>query len=191
MYGGGAPGAAPGEAGDAAPGGADAAEMFAHAPWDPFWTGYGAESPWAVMAREMLTGSLSVVISLARVIIPLMIVIEFLLAYKLIERFASKLGWFRRLLGISEDALLPLLVGLLTGVTYGAGTLMEINKRTPLSTRDFTLIGVFLYACHGLIETTILFAVAGGSVFFVCAVRLAIAILITAAAARLPRIKKC
>ncbi|MDR1495346.1 MAG: hypothetical protein LBS67_00210 [Clostridiales Family XIII bacterium] len=142
------------------------------------------------MLSEMLWGSLSVVLSLARVIIPLMIVIEFILSYKLVERFALKLGSYRRLLGISEDALLPLLVGLLMGVTYGAGTLMEINKRTPLSTRDFTLIGVFLYACHGIIETSILFAVAGGGVFFFCVVRLLIATLITAVAARLPRFAK-
>jgi hypothetical protein len=180
----GAAGAAASAAGGAAP------AMLAHAPWDPVWAGYGADGPWAVMAREMLTGSLSVVLSLARVIIPLMIVLEFLLAYKLIERFAPKLGWFRRLLGLSPDALLPLLVGLLMGVTYGAGTLIEINKRAPLSPRDFTLIGVFLYACHGVIETTILFAVAGGSAFFVCGVRLAIAVLVTAVAARLPRFAK-
>jgi hypothetical protein len=76
------------------------------------------------------------------------------------------------------------------GVTYGAGTLIEINKRTPLSRRDLTLIGIFLYACHGIIETTILFAVAGGNAFFLCAIRLAIAVIITATAARLPHFAK-
>jgi hypothetical protein len=164
---------------------AETASVFAWAPWDA-----DAANPWPLMGTEMLRGSLSVVLSLARVIIPLMIVIEFLLAYKLVERFTAKLGWLRRVLGISKDALLPLLIGLLMGVTYGAGTLMEINKRTPLSTRDFTLIGVFLYACHGIIETSILFAVAGGNVFFICIVRLAIAVLVTFVAARLPRFAK-
>jgi hypothetical protein len=170
----------------ASPGNApEAMSVLAQAPWTP-----GAANPWIVMGMEMLTGSLSVVLSLARVIVPLMIVIEFLLVYKLVERFTPKLGWLCRVLGISRDALLPLLIGLLMGVTYGAGTLMEINKRTPLSGRDFTLIGVFLYACHGIIETSILFAVAGGSVFFVSVVRLAIAVLVTFAAARLPRFAK-
>jgi hypothetical protein len=170
-----------------APHGSAAEEMsvLAQAPWAS-----GADNPWIAMGREMLTGSLSVVFSLARVIIPLMIVIEFLLAYKLVERFTPKLWWLSRVLGISKDALLPLLIGLLMGVIYGAGTLMEINKRTPLSGRDFTLIGVFLYACHGIIETSILFAVAGGNVFFVSFVRLAIAVFMTSAAARLPRFAK-
>jgi hypothetical protein len=184
-------GADPGAAGAADGGGASGGmNVLAHAPWDSAWGGYGEANPWSVMGGEMLWGSLSVVLSLARVIIPLMIVIEFMLAYRLVERFAPKLDLLRRILGVSHDALLPLLIGLLMGVTYGAGTLMEINRRTPLSRRDFTLIGVFLYACHGIIETTILFAVAGGNVLFVCALRLFIAILITAVAARLPRFAK-
>jgi hypothetical protein len=154
-------------------GGSGEARVFT-APW------------WAAMLAEMLHGTLSLILSLARVIIPLMIVIEYMLSYRLVEKVAPKLGSVRRLLGISQDALLPLLVGLLMGVSYGAGTLMEINKRTPLSPRDMTLIGVFLYACHGIIETTILFAVAGGNALFFSVIRLAIAVIITAVAARLP-----
>jgi hypothetical protein len=159
--------------------------ILAHAPWDTAWSDSLSGNPWVEMGDNMLGGSLSVILSLARVIIPLMIVIEFMLAYSLVERFTPKLGWLCRILGISRDALLPLLIGLFMGVTYGAGTLMEINRRTPLSGRDFKLIGVFLYACHGIIETTVLFAVAGGNVFFVCFVRLAIAVLVTSCAARL------
>jgi hypothetical protein len=165
--------------------------IFDHAPWDPAWDSIPVANPWASMAREMLWGTVvNVIWSLARVIIPLMILIEFMLVYKVVDRIAPKFKWLCRVLGISNDALLPLLVGLLMGVTYGAGTLIEINKRTPLSRRDLTLIGIFLYACHGIIETTILFTVAGGSAFFVCVVRLAIAVLVTAVAARLPRLEK-
>ncbi|MDR3225503.1 MAG: nucleoside recognition domain-containing protein [Clostridiales Family XIII bacterium] len=146
---------------------------------------------WSAMLLEMLWGVVfNVIWSLVRVIIPLMILIEFILVYKVVDRIAPKFRGLCKVLGISNDALLPLLVGLLMGVTYGAGTLIEINKRTPLSKRDFTLIGIFLFACHGIIETTILFAVVGGSVFFICVVRLAIAVLVTAVAARLPRFAK-
>jgi hypothetical protein len=115
-----------------------------------------------------------------------MIVIELLLVFKIAEKLAAKLGWFCRVIGISKDALLPLLVGLLMGVTYGAGTLMELNKRRPLSKRDFALICVFLYSCHGIIETTILFGIVGANVFFVSVLRLLIAVGVTAVASRLP-----
>ncbi|MDR0596266.1 MAG: hypothetical protein LBG50_01850 [Clostridiales Family XIII bacterium] len=171
-------------AGDGIIGGADApvAAMLS----TPF--GSFALDSWQGIFFEILSGVIfNVALSLARVIIPLMILIEFMLAYKVVDRIAPAFRWLCRVLGISNDALLPLLVGLLMGVTYGAGTLIEINKRTPLSNRDLTLIGVFLYACHGIIETTVLFAVAGANVLFVCFLRLGIAVLVTAIAARLPR----
>ncbi|MDR0519154.1 MAG: hypothetical protein LBG82_03775 [Clostridiales Family XIII bacterium] len=165
-------------------GGADAPAMVMLS--TPFGS-FAAES-WQGILFEMLSGTIfNVVLSLARIIIPLMIFIEFLLVYKVVDRIAPSFRWLCKVLGISGEALLPLLVGLLMGVTYGAGMLIEINKRTPLTRRDFRLIGVFLYACHGLIEATVLFTVAGANALFVCGLRLGIAVLVTAAAARLPR----
>ena len=140
---------------------------------------------WDVILPEMGLGVLTVVFNLLRVIVPLMIVIELLLAYRLIEAAAKKLTPLCRLFGIGQNALLPLLVGLLLGVTYGAGTIAELNRVKPLSERDMALLGVFLFSCHGIIETTYLFTLAGGNVFFLSAVRLAIAVGITALAARI------
>jgi hypothetical protein len=141
---------------------------------------------WDIIGRELLSGSLSIAWNLAKVIIPMMIVIELLLAFRLVEKMAARMHWFCRLIGVSRDALLPLLVGLLMGVSYGAGTIMEINRRTPLGKRDLALIGIFIYSCHALLETTILFGIAGGNIVFIGLVRLLIAVFVTAVAARLP-----
>jgi hypothetical protein len=146
-------------------------------------------APWNEILLEIWTGGLSTAWSILRIIVPLMILIEILLAYRLIERMAAGLGFFSRVLGISRDALLPLLVGLFMGVSYGAGALMEINSRTPLSKRDFALLAIFIYCCHGIIETTLIFAAVGASPLFVCVFRLLAAVLVTAIAARLPRIR--
>jgi hypothetical protein len=146
-------------------------------------------APWDAILREMCTGALSTVWSLFKIIVPLMILIEVLLAYRLIERMAAGIGFLSRVLGIGKDALLPLLVALFMGVSYGAGALMEINSRTPLSKRDFALTAIFIYCCHGIIETTLIFAAAGASVLFVCVLRLLIAVLVTMIAARLPWIQ--
>ena len=142
------------------------------------------------IAAEMLTGSLMTALNLFKIIIPLMIVIEILMAYNLARRLSLRLGWLAKLLGVGRDALLPLLVGVLMGVTYGAGTLIEINSRTPLSKKDFALIAIFFYCCHGIIETSFLFGAAGASLLFVCVLRLLIAVAVTMAAARLPWIRK-
>jgi hypothetical protein len=146
-------------------------------------------APWDVILHEIWTGCLTTIWSIFRIIVPLMILIEILLAYKLIERMADRLGFLSRVLGIGRDALLPLLVGLFMGVSYGAGALIEINSRTPLSKRDFTLIAIFIYSCHGIIETTLIFAAVGASPLFVCVLRLLMAVLVTALAARLPWIR--
>jgi hypothetical protein len=115
-----------------------------------------------------------------------MIIIEILSAYKIIERMAAGLGFLSRILGLSRNALLPLLVGLFMGVVYGAGALVEINSRTPFSKKDLALMAIFLYCCHGVIETTFIFAAAGASPLFVCVFRSAVAVFVTMVAARLP-----
>jgi hypothetical protein len=146
-------------------------------------------APWDVIFHEIWTGCLVTAWSVFRVIIPLMIIIEILLSYKLIEKLAAGLGFFARILGIGKDALLPLLVALFMGVSYGAGALIEINKRTPLSKKDITLMAIFVYCCHGVIETTFIFYAVGASPLFVCVFRILCAILVTMIAARLPWIR--
>lgn len=139
-----------------------------------------------VIIREMLTGSLSTIISVMKVLIPLMIIVEILMVYKVIERMAGSLEGIGRILGMSRNAIFPLLVGVVMGVTYGAGTIIEINKRTPLSRKDMALVAVFMYLCHGIIETGFLFYVAGANVLVVTLGRLLFAFLVTMLTARLP-----
>ena len=143
-----------------------------------------------VILPEVGLGVLGVVLNLLRVILPLMVVIELMLVYKVTNWLAGKMTPLCRLFGIGSDALLPLLVGLLLGVTYGAGALSEMNRTNPLPKRDMATLGVFLFSCHGIIETTYLFAVAGGSAIFVSALRLGIAFLVTIIAARIFRISR-
>jgi len=138
-----------------------------------------------VILNEMGMGVLNTVFLLLRVLIPLMIGIELMMAYKIIEAMAKKLGFFCKLLDIGKEALLPLLVGLFLGVTYGAGAIAEMNRVRPLPKKDMALLGVFLFSCHGIIENTYLFALAGANAIIISVFRLAIAIGLTAATGRL------
>lgn len=144
---------------------------------------------WSAMGHEMLFGSFSIILNLLKVIIPLMILIELMIVFKIVEKLAEKLSFLGTILGVNKKAVLPLMVGLLLGITFGAGTLDDMNKRDPLSKKDITLVGIFLLSCHGIIETTYIFGIIGGSVLFLLPVRIAIAIIITAIAARIPFIK--
>lgn len=142
------------------------------------------------IVREMVTGSLNTMFNLLKVLVPLMIVIQLLMTYGIIEKFAAKLEGLSRLMGISKNAMFPLLVGFVMGVSYGAGTLLELNKTNPLSKRDMALVGIFIFLCHGIIEAGLLFGVAGASVWVLTLGRASIALIVTIVLARTPFIKR-
>lgn len=139
-----------------------------------------------VIFHEIFFGCIVTALNMLKILIPLMIIVEVLMVYHVMEKVADRFRFLAGALGIEKQSIFPLLVGVVMGITYGAGTLIEINRRTPIPKRDFVLIGVFLFLCHSIIETTFLFAVAGANIFAVTVGRLAVAFIVTAIAARLP-----
>ena len=139
-----------------------------------------------VIVQEIFFGCIATGLNMLKILIPLMIIVEILMVYNVMEKMADKLQFLAGALGLQKQSIFPLLVGVVMGVTYGAGTLIEINHRMPIPKKDFALIGIFMFLCHGIIETTFIFGVAGANVLAITAGRLAIAFAVTAAAARLP-----
>ena len=145
---------------------------------------------WDVILGEMFWGILSMIKSLLIVLIPLFVLIEILVKTNAMEKLAKKLAWFGRLIGISPKAVFPLLVAIVMGVTYGAGTLIELNKTNPLSKRDFAIIGIFVYMCHGMVETGLIFFLAGANVWVITVGRFLIALIVTIIASKTKWIKR-
>jgi hypothetical protein len=143
-----------------------------------------------LIGKDILLGSLTIILNFLKILIPLMITVEILVTYKVIEWLSNKLQLLSKSLKIQKQSIFPLLIGLFLGITYGAGTLIEINDRTPIPKRDFVLIGVFLFICHSLIETTLIFSVAGANTWVISLGRLFIALVVTFIAARLPMIDR-
>lgn len=140
--------------------------------------------------HEIFFGCISSVINMLKILVPLMVVVEILMVYNVMEKLADKLQFIAGSLGMKKQSIFPLLVGVIMGVTYGAGTLIEINRQTPIPKKDYILIGIFMFLCHGIIETAFIFGVAGANVIAITVGRLAIAFIVTALAARLPVFKK-
>jgi hypothetical protein len=143
-----------------------------------------------LIGKDILFGSLTIIMNFLKILIPLMIIVEILITYKVIERISNKFEFLSKVLNIQKQSIFPLLIGLFMGITYGAGTLIEINDRTPIPKKDFILIGIFLFICHSLIETTMIFTVAGANVWVISLGRLFLAFVITLIAARIPLIDK-
>lgn len=131
------------------------------------------------IAWEIMIGWLGIILNLLKILIPLMIIVEILMVFRVIEKLSERLSFLAKILGIQHQSLFPLLVGVFMGVTYGAGTLIEINRNTPIPKRDLILIAVFLFICHAVIESSMVFAVAGANVFVVSVGRLFLAFLTT------------
>lgn len=143
-----------------------------------------------IILREIFFGGAATILNMLKILIPLMVIVEILMVYNIMEKVADKLQFLAGALGLQKQSIFPLLVGVVMGVTYGAGTLIEINRKTPIPKKDYALIGIFMFICHGIIETGFIFGVAGANILVITAGRLAIAFAVTAAAARLPVFRK-
>jgi len=121
-----------------------------------------------------LKDSLILSVKLLFIILPLSIVHEFLkgrgsgLAKK---RFAF--------LGISQSGLIPLVTGIVIGLTYGAGVIIHSIRTSNVGKKEAFLILLFLSICHAMIEDTLIFVVIGANGFILIAFRFALAIILT------------
>ena len=133
------------------------------------------------VAWEIARGAGELVGRVLLVVIPLMILMQALQEFRLIERFGRYVQGLVRLAGLSQQAIFPLLVGLVLGVTYGAGALMEVSRKGLLSRAEAKTVGLFLGLCHSLVEDTALFLVLGASFAWLVGARLVIAVVMAAA----------
>lgn len=124
---------------------------------------------------ESIIGSLGIVKSLALIIIPLMIAIQIMTEYKLLEKLSTKTKFITDFLGVSKDTLIAMLIGVFAGISYGAGAIIDAKERYRLSKRDIFLVMCFLVPFHGIIEITLIFWVIGVNPAVAVCTRLAVA----------------
>lgn len=131
-----------------------------------------------IVFTEAIKGSISGVLQIAIIVIPLMLFIEILLDLNLLDKLTSLLTPLTRLFGMSKDTCLPLIAGLVFGISYGGGIIIKTAQEGKLSYRDIYLVNLFLVICHSLFEDTLLFAAIGARWIPVLIVRVILAVLI-------------
>lgn len=89
-----------------------------------------------------------------------------------------------RPLRLPDSAGLPMAAGLVIGLTYGAGVLIQSAEEGNLSRDELTVLCIFLGICHAIIEETILFAAAGANGLLLLLTRFGSAALFGVLAAR-------
>jgi len=114
-----------------------------------------------LILKEALKGSLDNMLQIAVIVIPLMLFIEIFRDLNLLDRLTGLLAPFTRLLGISKEGNLPLLAGVIFGISYGGGVIINSSREGKLSLKEIYLINLFLIICHSVFEDTVLFAAIG------------------------------
>lgn len=121
-----------------------------------------------------LKDSLILSVKLLFIILPLSVFYEFL------KGRGSKLTKKRfAFLGISGSGLLPLVTGIIIGLTYGAGVIIHSIRTSNVGRKETFLILLFLSICHAIIEDTLIFVVIGANGFVLIAFRFVLAIVLT------------
>lgn len=119
------------------------------------------------------------ILQLAMIVIPLMIMIQFLKDFKWIDRFSTWMAPFLKLLNMKENTSTTLAAGIVFGLAYGAGVMIQAAKEDGVSKKDLYLALLFLVSCHAIIEDTLLFAPLGIPIWPLLLIRLIVAILLT------------
>jgi len=128
---------------------------------------------------EGFSGSMSTMLKVAVIVIPLMVFLQFIQELKILDRCSFLFTPFSRILGISKPASLSLLAGLFFGIAYGSGVIIQTAREGLLTKRDRYLVIIFLAVCHSIFEDNILFVAIGADPYILFFGRLALAILIT------------
>jgi len=116
-------------------------------------------------------------ISLAKIvliILGLMVVMDLMREFGLMDRITALLSVPMKLLGMNRRTSLVTAVGLLLGLAYGAGLIIDETRRSGIGRSEILATNIFLGINHALIEDTLIFVAVGASLGWVLLGRLVV-----------------
>ncbi len=164
------------------------------------WTGGGEKASYGLVAAspESPSGAVEIVMSalvtatvgvfqLALIVVPVMLFIQVLKDLGVLDGFARLVRPLMRPLGVAPRGAVTMAGGLIFGLAFGAGVIIEQVREQKFEKRELTLMILFLCACHAVVEDTLIFIPLGINVGYLLLIRLSTAILLTLLIARLWR----
>lgn len=117
---------------------------------------------------------------MALILIPIVIFLEILRDLNIVDSCARFFAPMMRAFRLPGEAAIPIVVGLIFGIVYGAGVLIQSAKDGSLTPKELTVIGLFLSLNHAIIEDPLLFTLIGANYPLLQLIRFAASIIITA-----------
>jgi len=146
-------------------------------------------SGWAETVAGALQSAGASVFQLALIVFPVMVSIQAMKDLDVLDWFAAKTRPLMRPLGLPARGAVTMASGLLFGLAFGAGVILEQARQERFTRRELTLMVLFLSACHAIVEDTLIFVPLGINVFYLLLVRLALAVALTVLIATLWKAK--
>lgn len=128
---------------------------------------------------DTVKGCFESIFKLVLIVVPLMILIEFLKEFQVINRLAPILHPMLKLLRLPKEIVLPLVAGLVFGIAYGAGVIIQSAREDALEKDDLYTMSIFLVICHSIIEDNMLFMAIGANFWIIVVARFLLAIIVT------------
>lgn len=119
------------------------------------------------LLQNSLYESLSLSIKVIALVTMLIFFLDFIKSLPMIEKHSQKV-----------NSGFSILVGVILGITYGAGILIAEYEKGILQKREVLFIGTYLMICHAIIEDTLLFVIFGANPWLIVGLRLLFATLV-------------
>jgi spore maturation protein SpmB len=140
---------------------------------------------WAAITFNAVEIAALGVLQIALIVFPLMVFIRAMRDLGALEWFAGLMRPLMRPLGMAPQGAVTMTGGMLFGLAFGAGIILQQAREQEFTRREITLIVLFLCACHAVVEDTLIFIPLGIDVLPLLLIRLATAIVLTVLIARL------
>jgi len=97
----------------------------------------------------------------------LIFILDFIKSLKVVEEYSNKV-----------NSTFSITIGVILGITYGAGILISEYEKDTLTKKEILYIGSFLMICHAIIEDTLLFVIFGANIWVIVTLRVIFAFIL-------------
>jgi hypothetical protein len=131
------------------------------------------------MIVDAVLGALKSYFNIVIIIVPVLMFIEIARDLNIIAWSARLMHPVTRHLKMADEGTILVAIGMIFGLTYGAGAIIQSARDGHLDKRSMILVAVFVSTCHALIEDTFLFSALGADIALVMGVRFMVAMILT------------
>ncbi|HQI17669.1 MAG TPA: hypothetical protein PLL37_11980, partial [Bacillota bacterium] len=118
---------------------------------------------WVGVFIETFEVSLSTILKMTIIIVPLLIGIEYLKEIGWMEKLSAKLRKVSELIGLPGEAALGMIVAYSVGLVFGSGVIIRIKKEVEMTRKQINTMFIFIGMCHAVVEETIIFTAVGAN----------------------------